>query len=178
MPPKNGLPSGVRNAGERPAALARNRADRGLVARIHVRTFVAVHLHRHVKLIDHRRDFGIFVALAVNHVAPVAPDRADIEQNRLAFRARVRKCFLAPFTPIHGLMRRGAQIGARGILQSVCFVQVHVGPFDFDLIIKLAHMTRARGISVCTSERAIRRGSDATKGRDLSRPHSAPLPIA
>ena len=113
------LAVGRQERSQRPAALPGNRADRRLIARIHVRPLVAIHLHGHIKFVDHRRDLGIFVALAVNHVAPVAPHRANIQQNWFAFRPRVRKSFLAPFMPIHRLMRGRTQIRAGGILQAI-----------------------------------------------------------
>ncbi len=105
--------------GERPAALSGNGADGGLVARVHVGALVAVHLHRDVKLVDHGRDFRILVALAVNHVAPVAPDGADIEQQRLVRGARFFEGFLAPFVPVNGLVRGRAKVRARGIFQPI-----------------------------------------------------------
>ena len=90
------LAVGREERGERPAALSGNGADRGLIARVDVGALVAIHFHGNVKLIDHRRDFGIFVALAVDHVAPVAPDGADIEQDRFAFGARGLRKLASP----------------------------------------------------------------------------------
>ena len=70
-------------------------------------------------LVDNCGDLGIFVTLAIDDVAPVAPDRADIEQHRLAFGARFVEGFLAPFVPVDGLVSGGAQIRAGGILQAI-----------------------------------------------------------
>src|SRR5579863_9697615 len=76
---------GQKKSCQRPAALSRKRADRRLVARIDVGPLVAIDFHRHKILIDDACDFSVLVALAVNHVTPVAPNRADIEQDRLVF---------------------------------------------------------------------------------------------
>ena len=74
------------------------------------------------------RDLGIFVALAVDHVAPVAPDRADIEKHRLVFGARFFEGLFAPFVPVDGLVRGGTQIWAGGIFQAVCGGLRHGNP--------------------------------------------------
>ena len=92
--------------GEGPAALAGNRADRGLIPGVDVGAFVAIHFYGNVEPVDDRGDFGILVAFAVDHVAPVAPHRADIEQNRFGFGARLLKSLFAPLVPVDGLMRR------------------------------------------------------------------------
>ncbi len=105
--------------GERPAALSRKRADRGLIARVDVGAFIAIDFHRDVELVDHGRDLGIFVAFAVDYVAPVAPDGADIEQDRFFFGASLGERFVAPFVPVDRLMRGGAQVGAGGVFQAV-----------------------------------------------------------
>src|SRR6202142_3289981 len=104
---------------QRPAALPRNRADCGLIACVHVGPLVSIYFHRDIVLVDHRCDFRILVALAVNHVAPVAPHRANVEQDRLLLRARFRKRFLAPFIPVNRLMSRRSKIRARGIFQAI-----------------------------------------------------------
>ena len=109
----------VRNSGERPATLPGKRADGGLVARVHVGPFVAVHFHGNKKLLMIAASCGIFVAFAVDHVAPVAPDGADVEQDRLVLGARPGEGFLAPFVPVDRLMRGRAQIRARGIFQLI-----------------------------------------------------------
>ena len=100
---------GQQEAGERPAALSGNGADRRLVARIHVRTLVAVYFHRDEQAIDQLGQLRVFVALAVNHVAPVAPHRADVQQDGLVFGAGTSERFLAPLKPLHRLVCRRTQ---------------------------------------------------------------------
>ena len=80
MPPKNGFAVGQQKSRQRPAALTGDRADGGLIARIDVGTLVAIDFHGHKILVDNLGDFGVLVTLAVDDVAPVAPHRADIEQ--------------------------------------------------------------------------------------------------
>ena len=48
-------PIGSQKRGQRPAALPGNRRHRGLVARIHIRPLVAIHLHRDKMLVDELR---------------------------------------------------------------------------------------------------------------------------
>ncbi len=71
---------------------------------------IAIHLHGHKMLINERGDFRIFVGLAVHDVAPVAPYRANIEQDGLVLSMRARERRLAPRLPIDRLMPRRAQI--------------------------------------------------------------------
>jgi len=52
-------------------------------------------------------------------MAPVAPDRANIEQDGFVFALRRRKGFLAPFVPLDGLVHGGAKIGGRRLGQGV-----------------------------------------------------------
>ena len=95
----------------------------GLVARINVGALVAIYFYRDVMLVDYCGQLGIFVALAIDYVAPVAPDGADIEKNGLAFGAGASESGVAPFVPSDRLMRGGAEIGANGILQAVaCWI--------------------------------------------------------
>jgi len=64
-----------------------------LVARIHVRAFVSIDLDGYVELIDELGERGIVVAFAIDYVAPVAPDRADVEKNGFVFGAGAFKRF-------------------------------------------------------------------------------------
>jgi len=50
-----------------------------------IRAFIAVHFDGDKILIDNFGDLGIFVTLAVDDVAPVAPDRANIQKNGFVF---------------------------------------------------------------------------------------------
>ncbi len=61
------------------------RGDGGLVARVDIRTLVAVDLHRDKFFVDEGGDLGIVVAFAVHHMAPVAPHGANVEQDGLVF---------------------------------------------------------------------------------------------
>ncbi len=110
---------------ERPAARAGHGADSGLVARIDVGTFVAIHFDGNVEPIDQLRQARIVITFAINDVAPVAPDRADVQKYGLVFGTRPRERLIAPFVPSHGLVRGGMQIGAGGIRQAVWAVFVH-----------------------------------------------------
>src|SRR5260221_9590854 len=105
---------GHQKAGERPTALAADGADGGLVAGIDVRAFVAVHFYGNEMLVDDFGDGGIFVAFAVNDVAPVAPDGADVEENGLVLRFREAESVFAPFVPVDGLVGGGTEVGASG----------------------------------------------------------------
>ncbi len=97
---KVGPAVGSQKRGQRPAALPADRGNRGLVARIHIGALVAIHLHGHKMLVDERGDLGVLIRLAVHHVAPVAPHRADVQQDGLVLSLRTRKRRLAPRLPI------------------------------------------------------------------------------
>jgi len=99
--------------------LAGNGTDGGLVAGVHVRALVAVDLHSDEMFVDDFGDFGVLVAFAVDNVAPVAPDRADIEEDGLVFGLGASESGVAPFVPVDGLVRSGAQIRAGGVFQAV-----------------------------------------------------------
>ena len=91
-------------SGERPAALFRDKADRGLVARVHIGALVAVHFDGHEIVVDDFRDFGILVAFAVDDVAPVAPDSADVEKDGFVFGLGASKSGIVPFVPVNRLV--------------------------------------------------------------------------
>src|SRR5258708_18444268 len=57
--------------GERPAALAGNGANGGLVPGVDVRAFVAIDFHGDEMFVDDLGDFAVFVAFAVDDMAPV-----------------------------------------------------------------------------------------------------------
>ena len=104
-------------------------ADGGLVARVHVGALVAIHFDGNEQPIDQLGQARIVVAFAIDDVAPVAPDRADVEQDGLVFGARASEGLFAPFVPSHGLVRRGMQIGTCGIRQAVGVFFGHRDPF-------------------------------------------------
>ncbi len=90
-----------------------------MIARVHIGPLVAIDLDRNEKLIDERREGGIFVAFAVDDVAPMAPDRPDVQQDGLILGASPRKSFLAPFIPFDRLMGGRAQIRAGGTRETI-----------------------------------------------------------
>src|SRR5215831_1416604 len=92
--------------GEGPAALSGDGADGGLIAGVDVGALVAVNLYGDVELVDEGGDFGVLVALPVDHVAPVAPNRADVEEDRLLLRPGLVEGGFAPFVPVDWLVRR------------------------------------------------------------------------
>ena len=93
---------GSEKGGQRPAALAGDGRDGGLVARVHVGPLVAIHLHGDIKLVDERGDLRVLVGLAVHDVAPVAPDGANVEQDGLVLGLGAGKGGLAPGMPRTG----------------------------------------------------------------------------
>ena len=99
-----------------------------MVARVHVGPFVAIDLHGNKLLIDQRRKGGIFVTFAVDDVAPVAPDRADIEQDGLIFGSGAGESLLAPLIPIHGLVCGRSQIRACGMRETVGLLSAQCVP--------------------------------------------------
>jgi len=58
--------------------------------------------------VDDLGDFAVFVAFAVDDMAPVAPDGADIEEDGLVFGFGAGEGSVAPFVPVDGLVRGGA----------------------------------------------------------------------
>ncbi len=116
---EEGLAIREQKAGERPAALAGNGADGGLIAGVDVGALVAVDFHGDEVFVDDFGDFGVLVAFAVDDVAPVAPDRADIEEDGLVLGFGAGKGGVAPFVPVDGLVCGGTQIGAGGVFQAV-----------------------------------------------------------
>jgi len=95
---------------ERPASLAAERLNRALVPRVHVGPLVPIHLDAHEIAIQHVGDRGVLVRLTVHHVAPVAPHRADVEQDRFFLVSRTLERRIAPRHPVDGLMRGGLEI--------------------------------------------------------------------
>src|SRR6266446_6135293 len=126
---KKRLAVGKQKTGERPAALPGDGADRGLVARVHVGALVAINFYGHKMFVDDFGDFSVFVAFAVDDVAPVAPDGADIEEDGFVFGLGAGKSGVAPFVPVDGLVGGGAQVGAGGIFQAVFGKTAQAGSF-------------------------------------------------
>ena len=110
---------GGEKRGEGPAALATDGGNRGLVARVDLGPLVAIDLHRHVVAVDDLGHLRVLVGLAVHHMAPVAPDRADVKQDGLVLGLGAGKSSLTPGLPQHGLMARGTQVGRGRMLQLI-----------------------------------------------------------
>src|SRR5260370_10359027 len=70
--------------------------------------------------VDDLGDFSVLVGFAVDDMTPVAPDRADIQEDGLVFGFGASECSVAPFVPIDGLVRSRTQVGAGGDFQAIC----------------------------------------------------------
>src|SRR5260370_19793774 len=102
------LSVGKKKTGEGPAALAGDGADRGLVAGVNVGALVAIDFYSDEMFVDDLGDFAVFVAFAVDDMAPVAPDGADIKEDRFVFGFGAGGSRVTPFVPVDGLVRGGA----------------------------------------------------------------------
>src|SRR5260370_35042296 len=71
-------------------------------------------------IVDDLGDFSILVGFAVDDMTPVAPDRADIQEDGLVFGFGASECSVAPVVPIDGLARSRTQVGAGGVFQAIC----------------------------------------------------------
>ena len=120
---------GKQKDSEGPATPAGHGGHGGLVARIHIGALIAIHFDGDVQAIDQLGQTRIVITLAIDDVAPVAPDRADVQQDGLVFGARASEGLRTPFLPSHGLVRRGMQIGTCGVRQAVGVFFGHMGPF-------------------------------------------------
>src|SRR4029077_16505011 len=124
-----GAAIGKQEAGQRPAALAGDGADGRLITDIHVGRLIAINFHWNEMLVDEGGESRILIAFAVDDVAPVAPDRADIQQDGFIFGASARKSLFAPLVPFHWLMRGRAQVGTDGIRKAIGFFSAQVCSF-------------------------------------------------
>ena len=104
---------------KRPSTLPRQRGHRDLIPAVNIRTLVAIHLHCDVMLIHNRRHFRIVIRLAIHHMTPMTPDRADIQKHRLVGQPSLRESLLPKLMPLNGLMHSRPQIGRRSAGQSV-----------------------------------------------------------
>src|SRR3989442_9565351 len=98
---------------QRPAALATQRLDRALVASIDVRPLIPIDLDAHEVAIEKLGDARVLVRLAVHDVAPVAPYRADVEEDGLVLGMRSDEGRLSPREPVDGLVRGGFEVSGR-----------------------------------------------------------------
>src|SRR5437762_6692119 len=101
---------GSQKSRERPAALSAHCLNRRLISAINVGPLVAVNLHCDVIVVNELRDLGIFVRLTIHHVAPVAPNGANVKQHRLVLTLSLVEGVRAPLVPLDRLMHRGPQI--------------------------------------------------------------------
>jgi len=104
------LAIGSEEGRERPPPLPGQGADRGLITAVDIGAFVAIHLYGDETLVNDLGYFRIVVGLAVHHVAPMAPHRADVEQHGLVLALSQSKCLFTPFTPLDRLMHGGTEI--------------------------------------------------------------------
>ena len=114
-----GPPVGSQKDRQRPTALAGDRRDRDLIARVHVGPLVAIHLDRYKVLVDEPGDLRVLIGLPVHDVAPMAPDSANVEQDGLVLGPGAGKGRLAPGMPPDGLMARRTQVGTGRVFQQV-----------------------------------------------------------
>jgi hypothetical protein len=113
------LALGGEEGGEWPAALLDQELDGALVARVHVGPLVAVHLDADEMPVEEVGERRVLVGLAVHHVAPVAPDGADVEQHGSVGAARGVERVGSPGEPVDGLVRGALQVGRRGAGEAV-----------------------------------------------------------
>src|SRR5580700_9193274 len=100
-------------------------------------------------LVDDLSNLGIVVGFAVHYVAPVAPDRADVQQDRFVLALRNGKGFLAPFVPLNGLMHSGAQVGGRRLGEGVERLGGHgLSVSRWETFMKLVARTTRRALQV------------------------------
>ncbi len=109
-----GLPVRREEPGQGPASLAGDRADRLLIPRVDVRALVPIHFDRDEMVVDDLGELGVLVRLAVDDVAPMAPRRPDVKEDRPVEFFRPTERILAPWIPGDGLVGRALQIG-RGL---------------------------------------------------------------
>ena len=107
----------------------------------------AVDLYRDEVRVEQRRGFGVGKALALHHVAPVAREVADGDENQPVVGAGLRDERRAPFLPVHGVARVQPQVGRCGARQGVGrFVRC-----AHDVRRKSAHEREAGGEDVRTT---------------------------
>ncbi len=95
---------------QRPTALPADRRHRRLIPAVHIRPLIAIHFNRDEMLIHNLRQRRVLVALAIHHMAPVTPHRANIQQNWFVLARRARKRLCAPLMPVDRLMHSRTKI--------------------------------------------------------------------
>src|SRR6185312_16359042 len=116
---------------KRPAALSADGLHRRLVAAVHVRALVAINLDGDEMLVHDRRNLRALIGLAVHHMAPVAPYRADVEQDGLVLALRSLKRFRPPLMPVDGLVHGRTQIRRSGVRQGIESLGAHSDSVQF-----------------------------------------------
>jgi hypothetical protein len=81
-----------------------------LVPGVHVRTLVTVDLDADPLPVEDLCYLRILIGLVVHDVAPMAPHRSDVEQNRPILGARVLERLRSPREPLDGLILGGSEI--------------------------------------------------------------------
>ena len=97
-----------------------------MVARIYVGALVAVYFYCDEMFVDDAGRGCVFIRLAVHYVAPVAPDRPNIQQDRLVFLCGAIECRLPPLHPAHRLVDCRTQVCRSGAFQPVCPILIHI----------------------------------------------------
>ena len=75
--------------------------------------------------IDDLRDFRILVGLTVHYMAPVAPHRANVQQDGLVLPLGLFKRLRTPFMPVDGLVHGGAQVRRRSAGEGIKLLGAH-----------------------------------------------------
>ena len=88
--------------------MARDCPDCALIAAVDLGPFVPVDLNGNEAVVDDGGDLGVFVALAVHDVAPVAPYGADVEEDGLVLPGGEAEGLVAPRVPVDGLAGSGS----------------------------------------------------------------------
>ena len=110
---EEGRPVGGHEHRERPAAGAGGRGHEGHVDLVHLRAFLAVHLHRHEPLVHLPGDGLVLEGLVRHHMAPVATGVADREEHRDLALPRLGEGLRAPALPVDRVVAVLPQVGAR-----------------------------------------------------------------
>ena len=89
---------------QRPAASARQRLDSLLVPAVDIRPRVSVYFDGDEMLIHQTGDLFVLIRFHIHDVTPVAPHRADIQEDGFIFFAGLAKRRVTPGTPVYRLL--------------------------------------------------------------------------
>ena len=112
-------------SGERPATLSADCLYSRLITAVHIGTLVAVYLDGDEVLVDDLGDFRVFIRLPIHHMTPVAPYRADIEQDGLVLPLGFFERFRPPLMPVNRLVHGRTKIGRGGAGKRVQVLGAH-----------------------------------------------------